>query len=87
MADREGVVSSVQIARELAPAVIDEMTWWTPGDAIDNHLVQKLGIVFLGFSTVEEMRRLVAQFSSLVSVEMESSDGSSAGTSVTRVPT
>lgn len=71
MAASDGAVSSVQIANGLASALLDEMTWWTPGDVIGNHLVEKLGILFFGFSTAEEMRRIDSQFASLISVEID----------------
>lgn len=55
MAERAGEVVDVIIDPQVADLVIDQMTWWAPGDSINDPLVEKLGIVFLAFDSPEAM--------------------------------
>ncbi len=55
MGDRNGVVRDVQLSQGARAHLVDELTWWKPGDQIHDHLRHKLGILFLEFDDVHDM--------------------------------
>jgi glutathione synthase/RimK-type ligase-like ATP-grasp enzyme len=68
MAQREGTVQSVGLDRAMEARLIDSLTWWRKGDRIENHLVDKLGILFFAYAERDEMARLTAELSTLLTV-------------------
>jgi len=71
MAPRNGTVRNVRIAPELHPCICSQMAWWKPGDRIENHLVQKLGILQLQYHSQQQMMAMTHNINSLVQVELE----------------
>lgn len=71
MASRNGIVRNVRIAAELQPCICDQLLWWTPGYRIDNHLVQKLGILQLQYESLQQMLLMTQRINDLVQVELE----------------
>ncbi|MGN0495452.1 MAG: acetyl-CoA carboxylase biotin carboxylase subunit family protein [Lachnospiraceae bacterium] len=55
MGRRNGIVKDVYISPDIKENIYDEFMWWTPGYAIENYMVDKVGIVFLQFSDYDEM--------------------------------
>lgn len=66
MSRRTGVVTGLSVDPSVETKVIDQMLWWSPGDIIDDVLVQKLGIIFICFDDAAEMRVLMEQMQDLV---------------------
>lgn len=58
MSREAGRVDGLFVDPVVAGKLIDQMLWWTPGDVLDDILVQKLGIMFLRFDSDDEMREL-----------------------------
>ena len=56
MGSKNGVVKDIIFSPEIQPHIYEQLMWWKQGDIIDNYLVQKLGLVFFHFSSVEEMQ-------------------------------
>lgn len=69
--DREGRLQSITIDPRLRAAMVEELTWWKPGEVVRNHLVDKFGIVFFAFDDVAEMRRSESSFPSSITVDIE----------------
>ena len=55
MSSKNGVVDDVIISESIKSNIHSELMWWKKGDVIDNYMTQKLGIVILHYSTMEEM--------------------------------
>jgi biotin carboxylase len=70
MAPRSGVVAGVEVDASLRRLVVEQMWWWAHGDVIEQHLTQKLGIVFCAFDGRDEMVLTAPQLTDLVRVEM-----------------
>lgn len=71
MSGQNGVVSDVIIDDKVKPYIYEDLFWWQPGDVIDNYLVQKVGMVFLNFSSMEEMLSITKQLPELIQVQMQ----------------
>jgi hypothetical protein len=72
MSSKNGIVKNVIIDDSLKNNIYDELFWWKKGDVIDNYLVQKLGIVMLNYSSMDEMIEKTNQLNNLIQVEIES---------------
>jgi biotin carboxylase len=70
MADRSGVVHAVTIEPELSRRVRRELMWWTPGQAVGNHLTEKLGILFFSFEGAQEMHASTAELTKRINVDV-----------------
>lgn len=55
MGARNGVLDNIVIDSSIEKNIIDSMMWWKPGDKVDNYLVNKFGIVFLKFDSLDEL--------------------------------
>lgn len=71
MARRAGIVRDVVIDQSVRPNIIDQLMWWKPGQAIENAMTQKFGIVFLSFGSAEEMRSKMAKMNDLIRVDVD----------------
>ena len=65
---RNGTVKDVVIADELRANVYDAFTWWKPGYVISDFLKDKLGVLFLKFSSEDEMLDKINRIANLVKV-------------------
>ena len=72
MSSKNGIVKNVIIDASLKNNIYDELFWWKKGDVIDNYLVQKLGIVMLSYTSMDEMIEKTNQLNNLIRVEIES---------------
>jgi biotin carboxylase len=70
MAESPGQVRDVVIDPSVKGHIFDEMVWWKPGDVIDDVLTHKLGIVFLRFDSLDEMRNKTAVLQRLIHVDI-----------------
>jgi biotin carboxylase len=71
MAAANGRVKDVVIDDEVKENIIDRFMWWQPGDSVDDYLTAKMGIVFLKFSSMEEMRGKTERMQELIAVQIE----------------
>lgn len=55
MAESAGEIVDIRISDDIKPNIIDSFSLRKPGDHILNHLVDKAGILFLRYSSEEEM--------------------------------
>lgn len=70
MSAKDGIVKNVIIDESIKNNIYDELSWWKEGDVIDNYMVQKLGIVFFRFDSMEEMLAKIDTIHELIQVEM-----------------
>lgn len=71
MGNKNGIVKNVAIAESIKGNIYGDFTWWKPGYEIKNYLVDKLGILFLRYSTYEEMIYKSERITDLIRVEYE----------------
>lgn len=71
MTSRNGTVQNVGFDRSIQGNVVDQFMWWSVGDRIDDFLTQKLGIVFLKFDSIDEMRSKTEVMQDLIRIEFE----------------
>ena len=69
MANRPGRVGRVRLSEFAASRKVEEMQWWKPGDRVDDPLVEKLGIIFLGLRDRDELEAARAASDDLVRIE------------------
>ncbi len=70
MADSEGTIDSVVIDDEIKKYIYKDIQWWKPGDAIRNHYIDKVGIIFYEFPSREEMTNVVNNIKNYVRVNL-----------------
>lgn len=66
MSRERGRVEGLEIDPGVADRIIDQMLWWKPGDLIEDVMVQKLGILFLRFDSVDQMTEVTPRLQELV---------------------
>ena len=66
MGDKKGTLRELFFDPQIADNVVDSFIWGKPGDLIEDPLIQKHGIVFLSFSSQDEMLAQSAQLQSLI---------------------
>ncbi len=71
MARQNGEVDEVIISDELQVNIYDKMMWYQKGDKIENYLVDKLGILFLEYSSEEEMIEKIKNIDKLIKVKIK----------------
>lgn len=71
MASRNGKVEDIRIDPSIESNIIDGLTWWRKGDSIDNFLVDKLGIIFLRFDSMDEMLSKTKNMHNLIYVNID----------------
>jgi len=68
MANNPGIIDKVVIDKKIKDKIIDQMLWWKKDDIITDHLVSKLGIIFLKFDSMTEMLELTHDLPKLINV-------------------
>nr|VFJ58658.1 MAG: Phosphoribosylglycinamide synthetase, ATP-grasp (A) domain [Candidatus Kentron sp. FM]VFJ67624.1 MAG: Phosphoribosylglycinamide synthetase, ATP-grasp (A) domain [Candidatus Kentron sp. FM]VFK11390.1 MAG: Phosphoribosylglycinamide synthetase, ATP-grasp (A) domain [Candidatus Kentron sp. FM] len=71
MASAPGRVRDVSIDPSVQTRIIDRLLWWRKGDIIEDHLTQKLGIVFLRFDSMAEMLDKTERMQELICVRLD----------------
>jgi biotin carboxylase len=71
MGDREGTLRHVKLDDDLRGRTAGQMLWWTEGQPVTNHLVDKFGIVFFGFDDAALMRSVTTALSTRITVEID----------------
>ena len=66
MASQEGVIENVIISPSIEKNIIHKMMWWQEGDKVTDHLVDKLGIVFLQFDSQDELLTMSENMQNLI---------------------
>lgn len=57
MSHGNGVIDTIDYSASIRENIINEVSWWKSNDIIENSMVHKCGIVFLQFSSADEMRQ------------------------------
>ncbi len=71
MAPHDGRIRDIVFSDEIKDNIYDSVLWWNHGDEVSNYLVQKLGILFLNFQSIEEMNDKTARITELVKVVLD----------------
>lgn len=71
MGRKNGVIKNIYINHELEGNIRDKFMVLKNGDMIDNYMVDKLGVIFLQYGSMEEMMKKTMAINDLVSVELE----------------
>jgi biotin carboxylase len=66
MADRNGVLREIQFSPKIENNILHREMFWQPGLNVDNFLIQKFGIVFLKFNSMDEMLEMSAMMHSYI---------------------
>ncbi len=70
MSSRNGSINNVSVNKKIQNKIFDQLIWWKSGDQIQNSLTHKLGIVFLQFDSIREMREITPELQELIHVEI-----------------
>lgn len=71
MGNKNGIVKNVKISSEIEDNIYDQFLWWKAGYEITNYMVDKLGVLFLKYNSMDEMINKTKRITDLVSVEYE----------------
>lgn len=71
MSDREGTVRDVTFAPEVQGNIVEKFLWHKPGEAINDILTYKAGIVFFKFDSLEEMVDKTSRMPQLAKIVIE----------------
>lgn len=66
MTDQTGKIENVIFDESIKSNVIDKFMWWKKGDEITDIMIQKLGIVFLKYDSIEEMQKKTRNLNNLI---------------------
>lgn len=70
MASKKGAIRDVLYDETIKNNVVDEFVWWKKGNNITDVLTHKCGIVFLKFTTFEEMINKTKKMQQLIKVDV-----------------
>lgn len=70
MSNKNGIIKNVSINKKIQNKIFDQMIWWKIGDQIEHSLTHKLGIVFLQFDSISEMRQITPDLHELIKVDI-----------------
>lgn len=70
MAEREGTLAGIEFDADIEENIIEKKIFCSPGDRIADALVQRFGIVFLRFSSMEEMHEKTRKMETLIRVKV-----------------
>ena len=71
MSAQSGKVKNIVFDKSISRNIIDQFMWWKKGDLVTDVLVSKFGIVFIKFSSKEEMMTKTEHMHELIRVETE----------------
>ena len=71
MAAQKGTVQDVTFAPELQKNIVEKFLWYKKGEPITDPLYYKAGIVFMKFTSPEEMQTLTEKMTDLVKVQTD----------------
>ena len=71
MAAQKGTVQDVTFAPELQKNIVEKFLWYKKGESITDPLYYKAGIVFMKFTSPEEMQTLTEKMTDLVKVQTD----------------
>ena len=67
---RNGEVRDLTIDPAVQSNIIDQYTWWKPGDKVNEFLIQKFGIIFLRFNSMSDMLQKTNNMQNLIRVNL-----------------
>lgn len=71
MADKNGIVTGLQIKPELKSGVIDQCIWGSVGDTVEDYMKYKAGILFIQEPDVKSLYEKVQSFHELAVVQVQ----------------
>lgn len=71
MGKKNGIIKNIHISNEIEKNIIDRFMILRNGDLIDNYMINKLGVIFLRYDTVEEMDFKTLNINNLIYTEIE----------------
>lgn len=71
MSPQMGIVKNVFFDKTVKNNIVESFVWWQKSDKILDIMTTKLGIVFLKFSSMDEMLEKTEQMHDLIHVEIE----------------
>ena len=71
MANRKGIVKSINISNKVKEHAIYEMIWGKKDDVIDDELKYKAGILITSFDSIDEMNEVVNNWYNYIEIEMD----------------
>jgi biotin carboxylase len=74
MADRPGILASVDVDSQVRLNILEQYVWWAPGVRVDNWLTQKFGIVFLRFNSEAELLEKAPRMQELIKAKVLDND-------------
>ncbi len=70
MSAKHGTITDIVFDKTIESNVLEKFMLYAPGDRIDNRLIERLGIVFLEFDSLEEMLDKTERMQALIRVEV-----------------
>ena len=71
MADKNGIVTGLQMKPELKSGIIDQCIWGSVGDTVEDYMKYKAGILFIQESDVKSLYEKVQRFHELAVVQVQ----------------
>lgn len=70
MADRPGKIKDIIFDKSIEKNIVDQFTWWKRGNEITDVLMQRFGIVFLKYESLDEMSKKTKKLHELIKVDV-----------------
>ena len=71
MSPKNGIVKDVLIDNSIKNNIYKDLSWWKKNDVINNFMIQKLGVLFLEYKSMEEMLQKTSKINEMVRVIIE----------------
>ena len=71
MADRPGTLRTINKDKVVTDHLVDALEWWQPGDKVAQPLVDKLGILFMRWTTQSQMAAITPRLTELVAIHVD----------------
>ncbi|RAX53072.1 hypothetical protein CCY99_06815 [Helicobacter sp. 16-1353] len=71
MSHKSGILESIEIKPEIKDNIIDKCMWYKKGDIISDTRKYKAGIMFLEFSSNDEMEEKISNLSNLIKINVK----------------
>jgi phosphoribosylaminoimidazole carboxylase (NCAIR synthetase) len=71
MANRSGVLRTIEKDKVVTDHLVDALEWWTPGDDVAQPLVDKFGILFMRWRNASQMASVTPKLTELVAVHVD----------------
>lgn len=69
MAHSTGIVHNISIPKDMQDHIIDRMIWGGVGDAVDDYLKYKAGILFFRYDDADSLKAMISRYQDEVKIE------------------